>query len=98
MIVRVVPPVFVRVTACDALVEFWTTEPKLRLVGFNPATGGLAEIPVPLRVTTCGVFGALSVIVSVPGIEPVPVGENVTLIVQLELPFKIAPQVVVLLY
>jgi hypothetical protein len=39
-------------------------------------------VPVPVRFTVCGLLLALSVIVNVPGREPVVVGVNVTLTVQ----------------
>ena len=39
-------------------------------------------MPVPVRFTTCGLPGALSVMVNVPGWLPVAVGVKVTLIVQ----------------
>jgi hypothetical protein len=38
-------------------------------------------VPVPVRFTVCGLLLALSVIVRVPGWEPVVVGLNVTLTV-----------------
>lgn len=41
--------------------------------------GGLAESPVPVKVTVCGVPWALSLIVRVPGMEPTAVGLKVTL-------------------
>ncbi len=40
-------------------------------------------LPVPVRLTVCGLFGAESVNVSVPLIVPPAVGENVTPTVQL---------------
>jgi hypothetical protein len=39
-------------------------------------------VPLPVRVTVCGLLLALSVMVSVPGREPVAVGVKVTLTVQ----------------
>src|SRR6267154_2678861 len=39
-------------------------------------------VPVPVSVTVCGLFAALSVMVKVPGRVPVIVGLNVTLIMQ----------------
>jgi hypothetical protein len=45
--------------------------------------GGSGQVPVPLSVTICGVFAALSFIVRVPATVPVPAGLNLTLILQL---------------
>ena len=50
------------------------TVPKLRLLD-DSVTGAL---PVPERLTVCGLFDAASVKVSVPVAAPVAVGENVT--------------------
>jgi hypothetical protein len=47
------------------------------------ACGGSGQVPVPLSVTICGVFAALSFIVRVPATVPVPAGLNLTLILQL---------------
>lgn len=49
--------------------------PKLRLVLLR-VTG---EIPVPLKVTTCGLSAALSVMVNEPVLLPVVVGVKLTL-------------------
>jgi hypothetical protein len=76
-------PVLVRVTGCAALDVFTVWLPKLRVVGDRLATGAGAAVPVPVKFTTCGLPGALSVMVIVPGWLPVAVGKNVTLIVQL---------------
>jgi len=53
------------------------------------------EAPVPVKVTDCGVFGALSVIVIAPLRVPVAVGVNVTLIVQLVFAARLAGQLFV---
>ena len=52
-------------------------------------------VPVPVRLTVCGLLLALSVIVSVPGWEPVVVGLNVTLTVQVACAGRELPQVFV---
>lgn len=52
---------------------------KVRLLGATTATGAT---PLPVRVTVCGLPLALSVMVSVPGREPVAVGVKVILKVQ----------------
>ena len=49
-------------------------------------------MPVPVRLTVCGLPDALSVMVSVPVSEPVAVGEKVTLIVQKLLAATLPPQ------
>jgi hypothetical protein len=49
--------------------------------------------PVPDKLTTCGLFPALSVNVNVPLAEPVPVGENVTPTVQCDPADRLAPHV-----
>jgi hypothetical protein len=55
----------------------------------------MVQSPVPVRLDVCGLLLALSLTVSVPVAEPVAVGENVTLIVQLSLLFSVVEQVVV---
>jgi len=61
--------------------------------------GGEAEStksePFPLRLITCGLAGALSVIVSEPVLAPDPAGVNVTLIVQLAFTARAEPHVLV---
>ena len=52
-------------------------------------------VPVPIRLTSCGLPGALSVIDSVPVRVPICVGLKVTLIVQLAPAAKLEPQVCV---
>ena len=82
---------FVSVTAWAELVVPTVRLENVRLVA-EMVTG---EEPVPVRLTVCGLFEALSLNVSVPAREPVVAGVNVTLIVQ-EAPFAIlAPQVLV---
>jgi len=62
---------FVSVIVCVEFV-FWTTLPKLKLVGEN-VTGAL---PLPESVTVC--VPALSVIVTLPEADPTTVGANDT--------------------
>ena len=50
-------------------------------------------LPVPVRLTVCGLFAAVSVNVSVPVAVPVAVGENVTPTVQLAPAATLVPQV-----
>ncbi len=73
-------PVFVSVTACAALVVLTCWFPNERLVGEKLTAGA---VPVPARLTICGLLLALSVMVTVPVRVPVAVGVNVTLIAQL---------------
>ena len=67
-------------------------KPKLRLAGLNPTT-----VPAPLRLTVCGLPGALSVIESVPLKLPIAFGVKVTWIVQLAPEARFLPQVCVCL-
>ena len=53
------------------------------------------EEPVPVRLTVCGLFVALSLNVSVPAREPVVTGINVMLIVHVAPAPILAPQVLV---
>jgi hypothetical protein len=57
------------------------TVPKLRA----PADNFAGAIPVPERLTTCGLEGALSLIVIAPLIGPIVPGLKLTLMVQLAL-------------
>src|SRR5579871_3750937 len=63
-------PPSVRVTFCVA--------------GVSEKSGVMADCPVPLRVTVCGLPVAVSAIESVPLRDPVAAGVNTTLITQLE--------------
>ena len=65
----------------------------MRLVGARVTAGASAAVPEPLRVTVCGLPGALSVMVNVPGWLPVAVGVKVTLIVQFPPAATEVPQV-----
>src|SRR5271169_1156673 len=68
----------VTVTTCGGLVWPTLTLPKLRLVGEISKA-----IPVPVSVTVCGLFGALSVSLRPPLTAPARVGAKATEIVQL---------------
>jgi hypothetical protein len=52
-------------------------------------------VPVPVKLTVCGLLLALSVIVKVPGCEPVVAGLNVTLTVQVPCAASKLPHVLV---
>ena len=68
------------------------TVPKFSVLA-ESVTGELVAPPVPLRLTVCGLFAALSVKVRVPVAAPVAVGVNVTPTVQLAPAAMLAPQV-----
>jgi len=85
-------PLFDTVTGWDVLLLPSTCAAKVSVLGDAAMTGA---IPVPVRETLCGLFEALSVMVSTPLREPLAVGVNVTLTVQLELPATLAPQLLV---
>ena len=74
--------VFVTVTGIGALVVFCSVDGKVRLAGAT-VTVVCGTSVVPFNGTLCGLFGALSEIVSVPLLGSVPEGVNVTAIVQL---------------
>ena len=67
------------------------------LEGENERLVGEAEtlVPVPLRLTDCGLPLALSVMVSVPVTGPPAVGVKVTLIVQFDPAATLVPQLLV---
>jgi len=69
--------------------------PKAKLVGAKLAAGA---IPVPARVTVCGLPVASSVTVIAPGWLPVAVGVKVTLMEQLAPAAREAGQVLVWAY
>ena len=91
-IVRVVLWRLVRVTVTGALVVFTATVPKFNELA-DRVTGELELLPVPLRLTVCGLFPALSVKVSVPVAAPVAVGVNVTPTLQVAPEATLVPQV-----
>jgi len=72
---------FVRITAWAGLVDPTPWLGNCRLVGDRDTL----EIPVPDRVTVCGLVFASSKIVSVPAMLPVVEGVNVTLMTQVPL-------------
>jgi len=78
LIVRVVVPTLVSVTVFARLVVPVATAPKLKLVGES-----FAVVPIPDRLTFCGLPEALSVTLSIAVRVPDAVGLNVTLMLQL---------------
>lgn len=91
-IVKLAFPVLFKVKGSAALVvpRFWLLNDKLGAE--SPAMGPL---PVPVRLTLCGLLEALSVRATVAERAPVAVGANVTLIVQLLPAATGVPQVLV---
>jgi len=77
----VVVPVFVTTTFCDGLVVPTAWLGNVSAVGAIVIVP-LALVPVPLNVTVCGLFAAVSVIVTAPLYAVAVVGVNVTLMVQ----------------
>jgi hypothetical protein len=81
-----VPPpvlVFFTVTLIGELAVFSSVAGNVKLPGVT-CTAICGTSVVPLSVTLCGLLAALSVIVKVPLLGAVPVGVNVTAIVQLD--------------
>jgi hypothetical protein len=76
-----VAPVFVTVTNCGALVVVTVWVPKVREAGKRVTAA--AGTPVPTREIVCGLFAALSVMVTDPYRVPVAVGVKMMLMVQL---------------
>lgn len=80
---------FDTVTVLAALVV-----PTLRVQKLNELDDSVTgATPVPERPTVCGLFGASSLKVKAPVIEPGVVGENVTPTVQLAPDARLAPHV-----
>ncbi len=78
VMIRLVVPTLVNVTVWAGLVVNSNTEPKFRLVGES-----FAVVPIPLRLTFCGLPEALSLMFSAAVRVPDARGLNVTLMVQL---------------
>jgi len=90
--VKVALPVLLKVTTCEELVVSTATLPKDRLEGEKLVA---AAVPVPLRLTLCGLPDALSVRVTEAVKAPAAAGLKVTLIVQLAPEATLDPQVLV---
>jgi hypothetical protein len=88
LIVKVVLPPLVSDTVFARLLVPMSTVPKFRLVGES-----FAVVPIPVRLTFCGLPAALSVTLSAAVRVPLAVGPNVTLIVQLPPAANELPQV-----
>jgi len=92
---RATVPVLVSFTVLDELVVLICWMLKVRLFGDRLTVVLPPLVPVPVRLTMCGLPEALSVIVIVPFCVPVAVGVNVTLMVHCPLAATEAPQVLV---
>jgi hypothetical protein len=86
-------PLFLTVTVMPALVVPVACCGNVRLVGETVIEPPVL-VPLPLRVTTCGLFSAESVNVSVPLTDPVAVGVKVTSAVHVAPAATLAPHVV----
>jgi hypothetical protein len=71
-------PGFESTTTCAPLVVLTAWLPKATVLGFSAACG-VPAIPVPLRLTVCGLLGSLSVSLSAPFCVPAAAGVKVTL-------------------
>jgi galactitol-specific phosphotransferase system IIB component len=83
-------PLLLRVAVCAALLVPTDWFPKERLVGERPSSGA---VPVPERLTACGLPMALSVMLTEAVRLPLAEGVKVTLIVQLPPAATELPQV-----
>jgi hypothetical protein len=90
LIVSVVVPTFFRVAVFARLVAPSPTEPKFKLVGES-----FAVVPIPLRLTFCGLPAALSLTLSAAVRVPLAMGLNVALMLQLAPGTNELPQVCV---
>ena len=86
--VKVVVPTLVSVTVCAGLVVPMGTMPKFRM-----ARERLAAVPIPARLTFCGLPAALSETLSIAVRVPDAVGLNVTVMLQLAPTASELPQV-----
>jgi len=92
-------PELLRVAVCGVLLVPTDRLPKARLVGERPSSGAVGveavSLPVPERLTVCGLPRALSVMLTEAVRLPLAKGVNVTLIVQWEKAASDLPQVLV---
>jgi hypothetical protein len=82
VIFKIAVPVLLRVKLSAELLVAAGWLAKAKLVGERLATGA---VPVPVKLTVCGLLVALSVKVNVAARLPLVVGVNVTLTVQVPL-------------
>ena len=90
VIVNGVPPEFISVTACTALIVETDWEGKVRVAGEN-VTEALGVSPVPMRLTICALSIALSENVRSAVAIAGTVGENVTLTEQVAFGAMVEP-------
>jgi hypothetical protein len=83
VMVSVELPAFVSVTVCGLLCVPTTVTGKVRLVA-ESCTAGPLPTPNPVKLTNCGLAGALSVIDTLAVSFPLIEGVKVTLIVQVD--------------
>ena len=95
LIVSVAVPVLLSVTVFAALLVLTGTEPNASEVGERLTAGAAVDVPVPDRLTVCGLPVALSVIVIAADRAPAAVGLNVALIVHAAPAATVPPHVVV---
>ena len=88
VMLKLVVPTFVNVTVLAPLVVPIATVPKFKLAGES-----FAVVPIPLRLTFCGLPAALSPTLSAALRVPDPVGLNVTVMLQLAPAANELPQV-----
>ena len=84
-------PLLVSVAVCATLVVPTACVPKVRLV-VDKVTAPADAVPVPVRLTACGLLLALSVTVTFAVRTPVVVGLKLTVMVQLAPAAKLVPQ------
>jgi hypothetical protein len=90
VMLRAVLPLLVKVTTLAGLVVPMTRVGKLRLLADKETA-----VPVPLKLTLCGLLVALSVRVREPVRVPAAVGLKVTVMLQLAPPARLVPQLLV---
>jgi len=86
-------PVLLKVTVSVELAVAPGSSPKARLAGATEAVVGAAVVPVPERLTVCGLPLALSLMLSEASQLPLAKGLNVILMVQLRPAGSKLPQV-----
>jgi hypothetical protein len=92
LMVMVPVPVFFSVTVLALVVTFTGWIPNATVVGVTLATG---VVPVPVKLTCCGLLGSESAIRSVAVLLLLAVGVNVTLMLQLAPTANVLAQVLV---
>src|SRR6266852_1451084 len=86
-------PLLLRVTVWAVLLVPTSWLAKVRLAGERLTAGAEEAVPVPVRLTVCGLPLASSLMVMLPVRVPVAVGVKVTLMLQLAPAATALPQV-----